>query len=156
MYVARKASHIQEDLARNWSSWSFGGDGVKAETAAEVAEMIENCRNGSFFISGFEIWIDEEETRIDYDFDEVRFNDRSIKYTLRQLYPSYWVVVDDVNAKDGLSCVFLEAETLGEAVEEAKKAFFDGDGDCFDAKYAKLVATLPDETDGIPIHILEY
>lgn len=27
MFVARQSNHIQEDIARNWSSWNFGQEG---------------------------------------------------------------------------------------------------------------------------------
>lgn len=148
MFIARKASHIEDDLKRNWSSWSFGAYGFEGDRDQLVA-AIEECRDSAFPISGFEVWIDEDAS-IQVDGDEVRV----AGHKLRQLYPNYWVSVDEVNARGGLSCIYLDAETLEDAIEEAKDGFFAGDGEVFKASEAILRHTIEQE-DGAHIHILE-
>ena len=123
MFIARQSSHIQEDIARNWSSWNFGNDGFEG-TEEELNEAINEALESdeAFSISGFELW------------------GRDIKDAdIRELYDNYWVLVDNVNAQGGLSCVELDAETLEEAIEEAKDGYFFGDGDCFDSDEWELV-----------------
>lgn len=135
MYVARKATHISADIKRNWSSWNFGEGGVTGTLKMIEDEMNEAIENDeAFLISGFELW--------GQDIKEA---------DIRELYPNYWVLVDNVNARGGLSCIELEAENLQSAIEESKKAFFFGDGDVFDASEANLVYSCPNNE----IHIFE-
>ena len=122
-FVARKSSHIKEDIKRNWSSWNFGGDGFEG-TEEELNEAIEEALENDepFTISGFDLW------------------GRDLKNAdIRELYENYWVCVDNVNAKGGLSCIELEAETIEEAIEESSKTIYCGDGNCFDANDFTLV-----------------
>lgn len=51
MFIARQSSHIQEDIARNWSSWNFGNDGFEG-TEEELNEAIEEAKDGYFFGDG--------------------------------------------------------------------------------------------------------
>ena len=129
IYLVRYSDHIQDDIKRNWSSWSFGGDGFEG-TEQELLEAksyaIEN--EMSFDISGFELWGNDIE-----------------KADIRELYSNYWVLVDNVNAEGGLSCHFfpIKIQSVKDALKEIKsqKSIYDGtgDGDTFDARVAKLV-----------------
>lgn len=133
MFIARKSENIQEDIKRNWSSWNFGQlgfDGTIQELKAEMEKSLEN--ETSFDISGFELWGDD-----------------IIKADIRELYQGYWVLVDNVNSPDGLSCIDLDATTLEDAIIESKKCQFNGSGETFDASDANLVYS---END---IHIFE-
>lgn len=136
MFVARKSDNIGSDIQRNWSSWNFGAEGfegTRSDLDDALAELSEEDEN-SIWISGFDIYA--------RDLKNTRFG---------ELYPGYWVVIDQVNAKDGLSCIDLEAETLEEAIEEAlsDKACYWGDGSSFDASEAVLVYSKGD------IHVFE-
>ena len=133
MFIARKSDHIQEDIKRNWSSWSFGQEGFNG-TRAELDKYLMSATDShAVFISGFEI-----------------YKDFVKQYEFGELYENYWVAIDRVNARNGLSCVELIAETLGEAIKEAtSRDDYWGEGRSFDAREAKLV-----HSDG-DIHIFE-
>lgn len=135
-FIARKSNHIQEDIKRNWSSWNFGEEGLEA-TEEEIEEWKQEAiDNGQpFYISGFELWG-----------DDIKNAD------IRELYPGYWVLVDDVNGigTEGIFGIELDAENLEEAIEEAeKRSDYFGEGIRFDATEAKLVYSNDD------IHIFE-
>ena len=133
MFIARYSENIQEDIKRNWSSWTFGQygfEGTEAELKEAMQSAIEN--ETSFDISGFELWD-----------DDIRNAD------VRELYPGYWVLVDNVNTPGGLSCLNLNATNMEDAISEAKTLIYSGDVQSFDANDAKLVYS---END---IHIFE-
>jgi hypothetical protein len=66
------------------------------------------------------------------------------------LYANYWVAIDNVNAKYGLSAIELKSESLENAINEANsRTDYFGDGISFDASEAKLVYSNED------IHIFE-
>lgn len=134
MYVARQSQHIQEDIQRNWSSWNFGKEGLTAtETQIEDWKQQAIDNDQPFCISGFELWGDDI-TNAD----------------IRELYDGYWVLVDNVNAANGISGIELDAESIEEAIEEANnRTDYFGEGVCFDAQDAKLVYSNDD------IHIFE-
>lgn len=133
MFVARKSNHIQEDIKRNWSSWNFGQEGFSG-TEQELNEYLSKSTDESpVWISGFDIYPSQ--------ISEFQFS---------ELYPNYWVAVDNVNSKGGLSCISLKADTLEVAILEAeKRTDYFGDGYSFDASEARLVYTNSD------IHIFE-
>lgn len=134
MFIARKSNHIEADMKRNWSSWNFGEDGFKG-TKSELNEYLQTATdNSAVFISGFEIYPDFIK---DFQFGE--------------LYENYWVAIDNVNANGGLSCIFLDAENIEDAIIEAESenATYWGEGNKFDASDAKLVYSNDD------IHIFE-
>ncbi len=133
MFIARHSQNIQEDIKRNWSSWNFGQLGFEG-TESELKAKMQNAINEetSFDISGFELWGDD-----------------IIKADIRELYAGYWVLVDNVNSPEGLSCIDLNASTLKDAIAEAKGKDYSGDGESFDANDATLVHS---END---IHIFE-
>ena len=133
-FIARKSNHISKDVKRNWSSWNFGELGFEG-TLSELNEAKEEAKENktSFDISGFELW----ENEID-------------NADIRELYSNYWVLVDNVNAEDGLSCIDLDCEDLETAIETAKNSDYSGDGESFDATEYKLVKTIND------IHIFQY
>ena len=123
MFIARYSENIQEDIKRNWSSWNFGQlgfEGTEVELKEAMQSAIEN--ETSFDISGFELWA-----------DDIRNAD------VRELYAGYWVLVDNVNSPEGLSCLDLNATNLEYAISEAKTLNYTGDGQSFDANDAKLV-----------------
>ena len=132
-YVARKSNHIQEDIVRNWSSWNFGEEGFKG-SESELAEYLESATDCKpCFISGFEIYPDQKK-----------------EFSFGELYENYWVAIDNVNAKNGLSAIALKSENLENAIVEAnKRTDYFGDGISFDASEAKLVYSNND------IHIFE-
>ena len=124
MFVARQSSHIQSDIARNWSSWNFGEEGFKG-TREQLDNYLESATEEMpCFISGMEIYPDQVDS---FEFGE--------------LYENYWVVIDNVNSPGGLSCLNLKAESLEEAISEALslQGEYCGDGSSFDATNAKLV-----------------
>jgi hypothetical protein len=121
-FVARQSQHIKDDITRGWSSWNFGQDGFEG-TSEELGEALEAISDEMpLFISGMEIWPSNK-----------------AEFEIKQLYPNYWVVVDNENAAGGLSCVELSSENLKDAIEESATADYFGDGDSFDPSSAKLV-----------------
>lgn len=135
MFVARKADNIEADIKRNWSSWNFGTEGfegTREELDNALSELSEE-KDNYLWVSGF----------------EVRENDRK-SYEFGELYSNYWVVIDRVNARNGLSCLILDAENLEDAISEATiRTDYWGDGDSFDASEATLVYSKGD------IHVFE-
>ncbi|MBX3044851.1 MAG: hypothetical protein KIT33_15675 [Candidatus Kapabacteria bacterium] len=126
--LARKSGHIQNDLARNWSSWNFGQEGLFC-TADELEAGIQNCLENDMplYISGMELWG-----------DELRSAD------IRELYEGYYVLVDNVNAGHGLSFVELSSDNLDDARVEIESAYFAGDGVCFSADEVELIESVDD------------
>lgn len=123
MLVARKSSHIQEDIKRNFSSWNFGEEGLNcSEEQLELWKEQAINENSPFFISGFEFWGNE-----------------IANLDIRELYPNYWVLVDNENARGGISGIKLNSNTLENAIIEANDSVFCGDGICFDASTAVLL-----------------
>ncbi len=132
-YVARMSDNIQSDIERGWSSWNFGQEGFEG-TQEELNELLNTITDENpVLISGFEIWPHDKNS---FEFGE--------------LYTNYWVAIDRVNARGGLSCIDLEAETLEDAIKEAEsRTDYWGEGQSFDANEAKLVYSNND------IHIFE-
>ena len=123
MFVARKSNHIEADIKRNWSSWNFGQEGFEG-TEDELNEYLaKSTDNSPVWISGFDIYPDQIK-----------------EFSFGELYENYWVAIDNVNARGGLSCIQLDVENLEDAIKEAENRIdYFGDGDCFDATEAKLV-----------------
>lgn len=113
MYIARRSDHIEEDLERGWSSWSFGDEGFSGTEEELKEEMDRAYEEGEpFYISGFDLW--EEDIR---------------NADIRELYEGYWVLVDNVNAKGGLSFIELDSEDEEGAIQEAlSRRDYNGDG----------------------------
>ncbi|MBV7534038.1 hypothetical protein [Chitinophaga sp. sic0106] len=133
MFIARKSNNIQEDIKRNWSSWNFGEGGFEGTRTELDAYLATATDNHSVSVSGFEIYP-----------DLIR------EFEFAELYAGYWVAVDNVNAKNGLSCIYLDAETREDAIAEATaRTDYWGDGDSFDATEATLVFSEGD------IHVFE-
>ena len=122
-YVARQSENIQSDIKRNWSSWNFGQEGFKG-TYDELQDYLSKATDENpVYISGFDIYPDQIKG---FEFGE--------------LYEKYWVAIDNVNAKNGLSAISLNAENLENAIIEAnKRTDYFGDGISFDATDAELV-----------------
>lgn len=133
-YIARYATHIEDDLKRGWSSWNFGGhgfEGTKEELEDAIQYAIDNeCE---FSISGFDLWGDD-----------------ILKADIRELYPNYWVLVDNVNARGGLSFISLKSTNLNDAIEEAKNEIYSGEGVTYHPTEIKLVYSINNQ-----IHIFE-
>lgn len=123
MFVARKSNHIEADIKRNWSSWNFGEEGFKG-TEDELNEYLaKSTDNSPVWISGFDIYPDHIK-----------------EFSFGELYENYWVAIDNVNARGGLSCISLDAENIEDAIKEAEsRTDYFGEGDCFDATEAKLI-----------------
>lgn len=123
-YVARLSNHINEDIKRNWSSWNFGQEGFTGTKSELDAFLASATDDKSVWISGFDMYADDVKNS---EFGE--------------LYPNYWVAIDNVNALSGLSCLSIDAEDEESAISEALslEGQYWGDGDSFDANEAKLV-----------------
>ena len=132
MYIARQSQNIESDIQRNWSSWNFGEDGFEGTFDELQQYLLSSTDDMPAEISMIEI----------YPRDIKRFQ-------FGELYDNYWVVIDNINASGGLSCINLEACNLEDAIEEAKMATYCCDGDCFDASEAILVYSSDD------IHIFQ-
>lgn len=134
-FIARYSAHIQEDIKRGWSSWNFGQEGLDAseeQIEAWKQEAIDNDQ--PFYISGFELWG-----------DDIKNAD------IRELYPGYWVLVDNSNGVgEGIFGTALSAETIESAIEEAKKADYSGEGVKFNPSDYELVHSINNE-----IHIFK-
>lgn len=117
-YIIRKSAHIQEDIQRNWSSWNFGEEGVKASSEDELITILEKQIEvyGCAFISGFQLT----------ELDDCEFG---------ELYPGYWVMIDD-RFTGGLAGTELKADNLEDAKAEGLTASTFGDGYSFDAESA--------------------
>ena len=122
-YLSRQSEHIENDLARNWSSWNFGQDGLNC-TSEELQNAIAECLENEtpLYISSMELWG-----------EELRNAD------IRELYDGYWVLVDNVNAQGGLSFVELNSDNLDDAKVEAENSYYAGDGVCYNSNDVKLV-----------------
>jgi hypothetical protein len=126
MFVARQSDHIQEDIKRNWSSWNFGLGGFEG-TKEQFEEYLASATDSKpCHVSGFDIYKDDLKN---FEFGE--------------LYENYHVAIDCVSGgRKGLSCVYLKAETLDEAIKEAEtRTDYWGEGKKFDASVSKLVYT---------------
>lgn len=115
-YFVRFSDHIYEDLKRGWSSWSFGSYGFEG-TRRELDDFLSKSTDESpVFISGFDIYPDQIS---EFEFGE--------------LYPNYWVAIDNVNARGGLSSHALpnNLKTTKDALAEisARKGKYDGTGE---------------------------
>jgi hypothetical protein len=134
MFVARQSNHIQEDIARNWSSWNFGECGFVGtydELKSSMQEAIAD--DSTFSISGFELYGNE-----------------ITKADIRELYSNYWVLVDNENGFGaGIFGTELKADNIEAAIIESVNVDYSGQGVRFDARYAKLVHSDDD------IHIFE-
>jgi hypothetical protein len=116
-YFVRFTNHIEQDLARNWSSWNYGQrgfTGTYAELREAITEAIDEDR--AFEISGLELW-GRDAARASYG----------------ELYPNYWVVIDDREGT-GISTVELDATDLESAINEARRADLYCDGKFLDVE----------------------
>ena len=139
MYIVRFSNHINSDIKRNWSSWSFGQEGFEG-TEEELQEAIQETidNDGEFYISGFDIC-----------------GSKLKNADIRELYQNYWVLVDP-SFENGLACNTLDAETLEEAIQEVSAPDFDieyGKGQCVNCSNAKVVYSF--DWKGNQTHILE-
>lgn len=131
-YAARQSNHIQEDIARNWSSWNFGQDGFYG-TEDEFQAFLASATDAE---------------PVELSMFELRPSDiRRSKFG--ELHPGYWVLVDD---RGGLSCNIIPAATAQQAIDfmnQNGSNFCGGDGNFVDCSDAKVIWS-----DG-DIHILE-
>jgi len=110
MYVARYSFNPEYDADRNWSAW-IGIDGSSAEDVAlQIADVVQHppalfdSETGEYYA-----WEDAPEwMKIDYvlKHEDIRYHEIARR----------WMHVHH----EGLSCWRLDAETLDEAVEEAR------------------------------------
>lgn len=157
-YHIRFSTFIKEDFKRNWSSWSFGEQGYEG-TSDDLLKALNNLKEteGEFDISGFSLWI-EPSTKIDSflatknDYEKRIYIDNM---ELGLLYKDYWVMIDTVNAVEGLSSYYLPPTLVDTnavlSLVKKNRAKYDGtgDGDSFDAGNAKLIFSKKD------LHILQ-
>lgn len=129
IFIARKANNIQADIARGWSSWNFGQEGISCtwdELEAIKAECVEN--DSPLFISGFELWGND-----------------ILNADIRELYEGYWVLVDnETGFGGGIFGVILNAKNLESAIIESQTESYSGEGDRFDASEYELVFSQDD------------
>lgn len=143
-FIARRSNHIKDDIERNWSSWNFGEGGFNG-TYNQLLNKLNEAKQEqtSIFLSGFDLWVE----KIKNNNGDLLVND---EFDIRQLYKNYWVIVDNVNARHGLSGLYLKSNNLVDAIKEAnKRTDYFGQGDSFDANDATLVYSNGD------IHIFE-
>jgi len=140
-YYVRYSDYIEEDFKRGWSSWNFGLDGFDGTKDELLNTLYEHKNdNRSFQISGFNIWLDED-TNIDYNTDTVYVDD----YIIKELYDNYFVCVDVINARNGLSAHILpdNLNNLNDILNHIKqyKYKYDGtgDGQSFSPDDAKVI-----------------
>lgn len=132
-FIARKSNHIQDDIKRNWSSWNFGEEGFVGTYDDLQKYLNKSTDTKPVWISGFDIYPDQIN---DFQFGE--------------LYKNYWVAIDNVNARNGLSGILLNSNNIKDAIEEAEtRSDYFGDGISFDANDYQLVYSNDD------IHIFE-
>ena len=114
-FFARFTNHIDDDLARNWSSFNYGQEGFAGDREALV-NAIESAieSDSAFWISGFSLEGRELRDALRYD-------------RIRELSPNYWVLVDDREGT-GISTIWLNANNLQGAIEEARRADLYCDG----------------------------
>ena len=126
-YIARYSDHIQDDINRKWSSWNFGQQGFEGtEDQLESDKKHALDTDSPFYISGFDLW------------------GKDIKNAdIRELYPNYWVLVDNVNGHgEGIFGRPLESDNLKDAIKEAKDADYSGEGYKFNPENWKLVKSI--------------
>ena len=140
MYLVRFSEYIESDIERGWSSWNFGAQGFEGDFD-ELVEFLEERRGEDIMISGLNDWV-EEDAEVEFDWEDgkrvVYFADCEI----RELYNNYWVVVDRVNLDYGeISCLFLDADSDEEAINEGKKLQKTawGDGESFNPSDCELI-----------------
>ena len=155
-YFIRFSDHIEDDLKRGWSSWSFGLDGFTG-TQQELHDYISNYQNedgGEIQISGFNIWVDNDSKVLSKN--GVLYLD---DYEFRELYPGYWVAVDRTNAPNGLSAhilpnnVYNISEALSIIENNPGKYSGTGDGESFNSSKAKIIFS--GTSNGKGFHIIE-
>ena len=128
-YYVRFADNIEADLARGWSSWGYGEETFSG-TKENLLEALESARGRNFWISGFDLWIDED-ARIEDDGEFVSVNGDRIG----ELRPDEWALVDDFNSRGGLSAHLVPSglgiDTLDGLVNyiEENRNKYDGYGD---------------------------
>jgi hypothetical protein len=152
-YYVRYSNNIKDDLKRGWSSWNFGQDGFhgKADDLIDKFEHIKENGGGEFSISGFNFWIDDSSSINSYWIGEGKDSYKEIKINasevgvIRELKSNYWVLVDNVNAKGGISAHVLpnNLKDLRSAVGHINKnkSKFDGtgDGESFDPHDSRVI-----------------
>ena len=145
MFVARYSFNPQYDAIRNWSAW-IGVEGDTPEAVAlQIADVIEHPATLLDEETSERIdWSDaSDEMKISYvlEAEDIRYHEVAGK----------WMHVHH----NGLSCWSLDAETLDEAIEEAREKDalgeieWGGFGDCTVGK-VKYVASVSDV-----LHIFE-
>jgi hypothetical protein len=109
MYVARYSFNPEYDAIRNWSAWI----GVEGETPEDVALQIADVVDHPSMLTdetGERVfWEDAPEAlKVEWvlDNEDIRYHEAAGK----------WMHVHH----EGLSCWSLDAETLGDAIEEAR------------------------------------
>lgn len=141
VYYIRRSGHIEDDFKRNWSSWNFGGDGFEGTKKEFYDYLASSTDRNPISLSGFDIP-----------------PDRIKEYEFGELYPGYWVAIDRINAREGLSAHYFDVEGIGAKniddilTEVQKKPYrYDGTGEgtSFDARSAKVVYSDDD------LHIIE-
>jgi hypothetical protein len=110
MYVARYSFNPEYDAVRNWSAWI----GVEGETPEDVALQIADVVDHPSMLTdetGERVfWEDAPEAlKVEWvlDNEDIRYHEAAGK----------WMHVHH----EGLSCWSLDAETLDEAIEEARE-----------------------------------
>lgn len=130
-YFFRSTQHIEEDMQRNWSSWSFGHGGISTEKLESYIDKIENGEEVYLYISLFEEYI-EPGSSVCFDWlDHKKHYFINNNIEIAELYSGYWVLIDNINAKGGLSVIELNsinfADMINESIELSNSALGNGD-----------------------------
>lgn len=140
-YIVRFSAHIQKDLDRNWSSWSFGKDGISAtrkQMRAIISDAINN--DSGFAISGFECW----PTSFEEHEDGFEVRQGAQKLCIKELSQNYWVLVD--TRYRGIAFLEEEFETIEDAREFASGGSHDfSEGSFYSAEDVRLVESQHEE-----------
>lgn len=160
-YYIRWAFRMDADMKRGWSSYNFG-KGVLYGNAESVLEQLESIaeQGGGEVDFGLTsgVWIDED-TRI-YKKGESIFVD---DFELREFEPGggEWVVVDNVNAKNGLSAHRLPEglqtvkDVLKLTADEPYNYDGSGDGESFTASDSRVVYESEPDKWGKRMYVVE-
>ena len=135
VYYFRATQNIESDLERNWSSWNFGQGGITTEELESIIEKIENNEEVELSISMMDEFI-EAGSSVESDWINGKkhyFINNDIE--IAELYENYWVLIDNINAEDGLSVVELNSVNFNDMIKECEELSNSavGDGDSISA-----------------------
>lgn len=142
-YYVRWSDHIQEDLKRGWSSWNYGEGGFEG-TEEELENYLESASDNSPSGISYMDLYPEDVKNVEIIPMNTTFRAEHNTTYIGELYENYWVVIDTINAKNGLSGHLIDEDTksLSELIQKvAYQGYYDGvgDGQTIDTSRAKVI-----------------